>query len=90
MKFSYCLPRRIGDEAALHFSIDVELRHHAHVQTIPILGSDIDFYYVNMTGISVAGSVLPIDLGCSVMTAWELPLIWGRRRLCSLAQCIRS
>ncbi|KAM1144756.1 hypothetical protein PS1_033704 [Malus domestica] len=62
MKFSHCLPRRIGDEAALHFSIDVELRRHAHVQTIPILGSDNDFYYVNMTGISLAGSVLPIDL----------------------------
>ncbi|KAM1038909.1 hypothetical protein ACFX13_034254 [Malus domestica] len=61
MKFSYYLPRRNGDEAALHFGIDAELRHHANVQTIPILGSDNDFYYVNMTGISVAGSVLPID-----------------------------
>ncbi|CAN6582072.1 unnamed protein product [Malus baccata var. baccata] len=61
MKFSYCLPRRNGDEAALHFGIDAELRHHANVQTIPILGSDNDFYYVNMTGISVAGSALPID-----------------------------
>ncbi|KAM1353926.1 hypothetical protein ACFX2H_033346 [Malus domestica] len=38
-----------------------KLRHHAEVQTIPILRSDNDFYYVSMTGISVAGSVLPID-----------------------------
>lgn len=62
LKFSYCLPRRVGDEASLFFGEEAELKVPAgQIQTTPIVGPSDESYYLNMTGISLNGSILPID-----------------------------
>ncbi|XP_007207969.2 aspartic proteinase nepenthesin-1 [Prunus persica] len=62
LKFSYCLPRRVGDEASLFFGEEAELKVPAgQIQTTPIVGPSDEFYYLNMTSISLNGSILPID-----------------------------
>ncbi|KAH0994730.1 hypothetical protein GBA52_018594 [Prunus armeniaca] len=54
LKFSYCLPRRVGDEASLFFGEEAELKVPAgQIQTTPIVGPSDESYYLNMTGISL-------------------------------------
>ncbi|XP_004304917.1 PREDICTED: aspartic proteinase CDR1-like [Fragaria vesca subsp. vesca] len=68
LKFSYCLPLHIfgdhdhhHDHALLAFGNDADIRGTSGVQTTPIYGTDDDCYYLNLTGISFDGKILPID-----------------------------
>ncbi|KAI5337954.1 hypothetical protein L3X38_017225 [Prunus dulcis] len=53
---------RVGDEASLFFGEAAELKVPAgQIQTTLIVGLSDESYYLNMTGISLNGSILPID-----------------------------
>ncbi|KAB2629801.1 aspartic proteinase nepenthesin-1-like [Pyrus ussuriensis x Pyrus communis] len=59
-RFSYCIPYRVGAVSSLRFGEDAQLTG-SDIQTTPLLESSSDFYYINMTGISLNGSRLPTD-----------------------------
>ncbi|XP_068341511.1 aspartyl protease family protein 2-like [Pyrus communis] len=59
-RFSYCIPYKVGAVSSLRFGEDAQLTG-SDIQTTPLLESSSDFYYINMTGISLNGSRLPTD-----------------------------